>query len=282
MVPCSDAAPATTAAAATPPRKHPVAEQVAALLAVARGALHHVPGGKAPGAVHDLLLLLLLLTSGRLLMLLRLSCRAAAGLVASDLGVYFEDAAVGLCLLHFMLACDQTAWLHTDFQRKQGKAHRLVVERLNDALRALSRGKNHFHHQERLRLDELAADHFAANGRHGALHIRRRRARRKVLPHDGKRAREAANRDAVLLLLLLLLRCRTGPAHIDLAARRGRLALAPTLDAGRVCVHVHGVGGRGGSARHRSLGRALASAGERDARAEGCRGRAAAAADCVM
>lgn len=168
---------------------------------------------------------------------------------------------------------------HRLSEETRKSAHRLVVERLNDALCALSRGKNHFHHQEWLRLDELAADHFAANGRHGALDIRRRRARRKVLPHDGKRAREAANRDAVLLLLL---RCRAAPAHIDLAARRGRLALvAPALDAGRVIVHVHGVGGRGGPARHRSLGRALACAGKRDARAEG-RGGRAAAADCVM
>ncbi len=159
---------------------------------------------------------------------------------------------------------------------ERNTTHRLVVEGINDTLRALSRREHHLHHKERLRLDELAADHFAANRRHGALDIRRRRARRKVLPHDGKRARQAANRNT-----LLLLRCRTTSPYIDLAARRSSLALAPALDAGRVNVHVHSVGGRSSPARHRSLGRALAAAWKRHTRAEGC-GSPAAAADCVV
>lgn len=57
----SDAPPATTAAAATLPSHDPVAKQVAALLAVAGDALHHVAASKAHGTIHDLSIARLLL-----------------------------------------------------------------------------------------------------------------------------------------------------------------------------------------------------------------------------
>lgn len=61
-----------------------------------------------------------------------------------------------------------------------------------------------------MRLQNLTNQHLPAHGRHGALDIRRRSPRRKVLRQHGKRPRESPYRDlrrraAALLLLLLLL-----------------------------------------------------------------------------
>ena len=57
----------------------------------------------------------------------------------------------------------------------------MIVKFVNDLLTGLPRMENHLHKHDGMRLEHLADQHLAADGRHGALDIGRRGAGRKVL-----------------------------------------------------------------------------------------------------
>ena len=148
---------------------------------------------------------------------------------------------------------------------REWNTHSLVMEGLNDPVRALLVLEHDLGNNQRVGLNQPTATDEPADGRHGALDIRRGGSRREVLRHDHVGTRQPSDGDAralrlLLLLLLLLLVSRRWPAHVvDLLlgdCGRGRGA----------CPRVGELRRAGGPGRGGLRGR---GAGSVDARGEG-------------
>ena len=117
--------------------------------------------------------------------------------------------------------------------------HRLVVERLDDVLRALLALKHNLGNDDGLRLKQPAAADQPAHGRHGALNVRGGGARREVLRHHHERARQPPDRHALALPHALAATAGggvAGPAldHVHLLRCKHRVQLRLYQSLGRL------------------------------------------------